>query len=170
MKMIIRLVLVFAIFFPVNSFAKNYDFTTYKAYDEWWRAMSHQETRDIMARVIKNYKYEDYYYIKPYTLSASSIKQFKRCDKMLRKVDAIVNKSWFTKARCDYINTSKPGIILSIKQLKNSNIVAYHGVNGQRGLVPANSLVSVNKLGEEYFNRIMSQYKKSYLQEDYASN
>ena len=89
---------------------------------------------------------------------------------MLRKVDAIVNKSWFTKARCDYINTSKPGIILSIKQLKNSNIVAYHGVNGQRGLVPANSLVSVNKLGEEYFNRIMSQYKKSYLQEDYASN
>ena len=67
MKMMIRLVLVFAIFFPVNSFAKNYDFTTYKAYDEWWRAMSHQETRDIMARVIKNYKYEDYYYIKPYT-------------------------------------------------------------------------------------------------------
>ncbi len=170
MKMMIRLVLVLVFLFPVNSFAKQYDFTTYKAYDEWWRAMNNQETRDVMARVMKNYKYEDYYYVKPYTLSASSIKQFKRCNRMLKKVDAIVNKSWFASAKCDYINTSKPGIILSIKQLKDSNIIAYHAVNGQRGLVPANSLVNVNKLGRKYFDRIVNQYKKSYLGKDYASN
>lgn len=168
--MIIRLVLVFAIFFPVNSFAKDYDFTTYKAYDEWWRAMNHQETMDVMARVVKNYKYEEYYYVKPYTLSASSIKQFKRCNRMLKKVDAIVNKSWFASAKCDYINTSKPGIILSIKQLKDSNIVAYHALDGQRGLVPASSLVSVSKLGRKYFNRIMQEHKDFYLREKYASN
>lgn len=168
--MMIRLVLVLVFLFPVNSFAKQYDFTTYKAYDNWWRAMNHNETRNVMARVLKNYKFDDYYYIKPYTLSASSIKQFRRCNKMLQKVDAIVNKTWFAASRCDYINTSKPGIILSIKQLDNSDIVAYHAVNGQRGLVPVNSLISVNVLGKEYFDKIMNQYKKSYLGKDYASN
>lgn len=170
MKMMINLVLVFAIFFPINSFAKNYDFTTYKAYDEWWRAMNHQETNNTIARVVKNYKYEDYYYIKPYSLSGRNMKQFKRCNKMLKKVDAIVNKSWFVTAKCNYINTSQPGIILSIKQLANSNIVAYHALDGQRGLVPASSLVSVSKLGRKYFNRIMQEHKDFYLREKYASN
>lgn len=170
MKNIIRIALILAVLFPFNSVAKDYDFTTYKAYDSWWRAMSYEETNQAIARVIKNYKYEDYYYIRSYTLSGRNMKQFKRCNKMLKKVDAIVNKSWFETAKCNYINTPQPGIILSIKQLANSNIVAYHALDGQRGLVPASSLVSVSKLGRKYFNRIMQEHKDFYLREKYISN
>lgn len=160
--MIVRLILILAVLFPVNSLAKNYDFTTYKAYDSWWQSLNHRETNNAIARVLKNYKYEDYYYIRPYTLSGRNIKQFKKCNKMLKRVDAIVNKSWFVAARCNYINTTQPGIILSIEQLANSNIVAYHALDGQRGLVPATSLISVDRLGKKYFNRIMQEHKDFY--------
>ncbi len=173
MKMMIRLVLVLVFLFPVNSFAKQYDFATYKDFKGWFASLNHNQRGEAELRLLNKFTKDDYYYLQPKTIAVQSKKDYYRCKKMIEKRDGIISLDWARVAKCNINRIYKFGVIVSIKEFANTDLKVFYGFSGWNYLVDNNALASVSRAPDATYKRDLKEAIKTanrHATTNYASN
>lgn len=159
--MMIRLVLVLVFLFPVNSFAKQYDFATHKDFKRWFASLNHNERGEAELRLLNKFKKDNYYYLQPKTIAVQSKKDYIRCKKMIEKRDGIISLDWARVAKCNINRTYKFGVIVSIKEFADADLKVFYGFSGWNYLVDNNALASVSRAPDATYKRDLKEAIKS---------
>lgn len=173
MKMIIRLVLILVVLFPVNCFAKRYDFATHKDFKEWFAGLNHNQRGEAELRLLNKLTKDDYYYLKPRVIAVQSKKNYYRCKKMIEKKDNIIDRDWARVAKCKINEIYKFGVILSIKEFANTDLKVFYGFSGWNYIVDNNAIASVSRAPDATYKRDLKEAIKTanrHATTNYASN